>query len=185
MPLDGPCQIPRTASQKRHKRFAAPYRTLLSLSPAETRSGYCRLPWFGYQFPPHEVCTTILPAGWLHLRQPIQRTCPCTQAHQNAELLHVGEGFAHGMETTIEAGTFDFRLCCPLEAALVVIALEFELSDKHYPPTSNPARWPRSIPTTAMLLAGFSASLRTKLFHRLRCGHARNSTTGLSRFFGN
>src|ERR1035437_8185625 len=73
----------------------------------------------------------------------------------------------------------------PLEAALVVVAVKCELFDEHHGSKSNPARWPRSIPATAMLLVGFSASLHTKVSHRLRFGHARNSTTGLSRFFGN
>ena len=35
------------------------------------------------------------------------------------------------VKSTVEAGTFDFRFCRPLEAALVVVAFEFELFDEH------------------------------------------------------
>ena len=59
MPLDGPCQKPGTATQKCHKRFAAPCRTLLSPSPAVACSGshaHRHHPLCVFQFPSHVVC---------------------------------------------------------------------------------------------------------------------------------
>jgi hypothetical protein len=74
---------------------------------------------------------SLFPTGRVYLRQALQRTRPLTQAHQGGELLNVGEGLANGMEPTMEAETFDFRFCGPLEAALVVDAPEFEFLDEH------------------------------------------------------
>ena len=150
MPLDGPCQKPGTATQKCHKRFAAPCRTLLSPSPALACSGshaHRHHPLCVFQFPSHVVCIRFSqPDGCISDRrssEPVR-----SQKDQGGELFHVGEGLANGMETTIEAGALVLRFCRPPEAALVVVALEFELSDEHQNPISNPARWPRSIPTT-------------------------------------
>src|ERR1017187_11024905 len=90
----------------------------------------------------------ILETRRVHFRQPFQRTRPLTQAHQGGEFLHVGEGLANGGEASIETGTLDLRVCRPAEAALVVVAFDLELSDEHHGSKSNPARWPRSVPTT-------------------------------------
>ena|ERR1017187_7116488 len=73
----------------------------------------------------------IFPTRRVHLRQPFQLTSPFTVTNQGGEFFHVGEGLANSMEPTMEAGMFDFRFRRPLEPALVVIALEFELSDEH------------------------------------------------------
>src|ERR1035438_3218782 len=73
----------------------------------------------------------VLPTGWVHFREAFQRTRPFTIPHQGGELFHVGEGLANGVEASVEAGALDLRLCCPLEAALVVVALELELFDEH------------------------------------------------------
>src|ERR1019366_10661879 len=54
-----------------------------------------------------------------------------TQAHKVGELLHVREGLANRCEPSVKAGTFDLRVCRPLEAALVVVAFELELFDEH------------------------------------------------------
>jgi hypothetical protein len=67
----------------------------------------------------------------VHLRQPFQLSRSLTPAHYGGELLHVGKCFANGGETTLEAGTFDLGLGNPLEAALVVVAFEFEFLHEH------------------------------------------------------
>lgn len=76
----------------------------------------------------------ILPTGRVHFRQPFQRTRPLTESHQGGEFLHVRKRLANGSEPTVEAGTFDFRFCRPLEATFVVGSTEFELLDEHLHP---------------------------------------------------
>src|ERR1035438_10276530 len=107
-----------------------------------------RLPLVPKPIPAPRCLHPILPTGRVHLRQPFQRPRPLTPAHECGEFLHVGEGLANGVKSTVKFRTFDFRFCRPLEAALVVVALEFELSDEHQHSMSNSARWPRKSTAT-------------------------------------
>src|ERR1017187_4741453 len=79
----------------------------------------------------------LLPTGRVHFRQAFQRIRPFTPAHQGSKFFHVCKGLANGVKPTIEAGALDLRFRRPLEAALVVVAFEFELSDEHKDSVSN------------------------------------------------
>src|ERR1035441_8368552 len=72
-----------------------------------------------------------LPTGRVHLRQPFHRTSPFTVTHEGGELLHVRKRLANGVEPTVEAGALGLRFRRPLEATLIVVALEFEILDEH------------------------------------------------------
>jgi hypothetical protein len=73
---------------------------------------------------------SFLGTGWVHFRKPFKRPCPFAPAHESGELLHVRKRLANGGEPTVEAGTLDLRFCRPLETALVIVALEFEVLDE-------------------------------------------------------
>ena len=98
----------------------------------EGRPGYS-LPFSFVRIPIPAPCRLhpLLEIWRVHFRKALQGASPFTIAHQGGELLHVGEGLANGVKATVEARTFDFRFCRPLEAALVIVAFEFELSDEH------------------------------------------------------